>query len=125
MTIYIFGNPDLAADALPVKLMPRLKKIFPTINFKHVDPHEEWAVPNKLWIIDTVVGLKTVRLFHDLNIFQKSPRVSLHDFDAYANLLLLQKLNKLKSCAIIGVPPKINAQLALNKITALIRANLL
>ena len=39
-TIYIFGNPLLSFDNLPIKLKPKLEKAFPQINFIIQDPNE-------------------------------------------------------------------------------------
>ncbi len=113
MTIFIFGNPDLAIDSLPLRLLPKLRRQFPKVDFKTLDPNEEWYLPNDLIIIDTVVGLKKPRLFTALNQFEQVPSVSLHDFDALTNLRYLQKLGKLKKVTILGLPPKISQKNAL------------
>lgn len=107
MTVFVFGNPDLPADSLPLKILPALKTRFPEINFETRDPNEEWEVPEELIVIDTVVGIEEVTVFDDLAAFQNAPRVSLHDFDAFANLRYLQKLGKLKKIKIIGFPKTI------------------
>jgi hypothetical protein len=39
-TIHIFGNALLDFDNLPLKLAPKLEKIFPEINFIIADPSE-------------------------------------------------------------------------------------
>jgi Ni,Fe-hydrogenase maturation factor len=39
-TIYVFGNPLLDFDNLPIKLVPELQKQFPDINFIIQDPNE-------------------------------------------------------------------------------------
>ena len=117
MTIYVFGNPDLKFDSLPVKIMPKLQKKFPNIKFKIKDPNEEWDFSEKyLCIIDTVIGIKKVAVFNDISVFKKSPRFSMHDFDLYADLLLMKKIKKLPNCAIIGVPPEYDAKKAYNEI---------
>jgi Ni,Fe-hydrogenase maturation factor len=104
-TIFIFGNPELEMDSLPLKIIPELQRIFPLINFEVKDPNEEWDVPEKLIVIDTAVGLKKVKVFDGLDSFDSSPRLTMHDFDALANLRYLKKLGKLKEVRIIGVPP--------------------
>lgn len=108
MEVWLFGNPDVPEDALPLRLLPRLRIRFPQTQFVVKDPNEEWEIPEHLTVIDTVVGIDRVQQFNDLESFAQSPRVSLHDFDALANLRLLQKLGKLKNVTIIGVPPKFN-----------------
>lgn len=120
MTIYIFGNPDLKFDSLPIKILPKLQKKFPAIKFKIKDPNEEWDFSEEyLYIIDTVVGIKKVAVFSDISIFKKSPAISLHDFDLYADLILMKKLGKLPAnrIKIIGIPPDYNKEKAYNETT--------
>src|ERR1035437_8857752 len=104
-TIFIFGNQELEMDSLPLRILPELQKAFPSIHFEIKDPNEEWVVPEKLIIIDTAVGLKKVKVFEDLDSFDTSPHLTMHDFDALANLKYLKKLGKLKEVKIIGLPP--------------------
>jgi hypothetical protein len=110
MTVYIFGNPDLAMDALPLRLVPALQQEFPALSFVTLDPNEDWEIPPHMVIIDTVVGIAEVTVFHDLSIFEKAPRMTCHDFDAYANLLLLKKLGKIEGVTIVGVPAGANEE---------------
>lgn len=103
-TVYAFGNPDLAADALPLRLLPELRERFPDIVFQTLDPNEEWGIPDPFILIDTVIGIPGVRVFHSLDEFAAAPTVSVHDFDALFNLRYLKKLGKLKRVVVIGVP---------------------
>ncbi len=105
MTVFVFGNPDLPLDALPLRLLPELRRRLPAVEFLVKDPNEEWDVPEELTIIDTVIGIAEPRLFPTLNDFTAAPRLSLHDFDAFANLRLLQKIGRLKSVRVVGLPP--------------------
>ncbi len=116
--IYVFGNPDLPMDSLPLTILPDLRKKFPQIQFEVKDPNEEWEVPEELTIIDTVDGIKEVKVFHDLAQFASTPRVTMHDFDALTNLRYLQKLGKIKKVKVIGVPMEISAQEALGAVIA-------
>lgn len=118
MTIYVFGNPDLPADSLPLKILPELIKRFPQLQFEIKDPNEEWDSPEALTVIDTIQGIKKVSVFNDLTKFAAAPHLTLHDFDALANLLYLQKLGKLKKIKIIGVPAEIRAGEALTSVSA-------
>jgi hypothetical protein len=102
--VYIFGNPDIEMDSLPVRLVPKLKKLFPNITFTVLDPNEEWDVDRDMVIIDIVVGIEKVTIFESLEAFCKTPRVTCHDFDAYTNLQFLKKLGTIDSIYIIGVP---------------------
>jgi len=114
--IWLFGNPDYQPDALPLKIAPALKKKLPHLNFVIKDPHEEWDLPDKLIIIDTIKGLKKVTTFSSLADFKDSPRLTMHDFDLLTNLKWLAKLNKLPPFLIIGLPAGLTKNKALDQI---------
>lgn len=118
MRVFIFGNPDLHMDSLPVKLLPVLREHFPQHEFLFQDPNEEWDTSEPFWVIDTVVGLKEPRVFDDIDIFANVPNVSMHDFDALTNLRFLKKLGKLPEVKIIGLPVGISEEIAFNYISS-------
>ena len=120
MTVFVFGNTALEQDSLPLRILPELQKKLPQIEFRALDPNEEWDAPKEMIVIDTVMGIKDITVFDSLEQFSAAPRVSLHDFDAYANLRLLSKLGKLKSIKIIGVPADIDRDNAIRQICAII-----
>jgi len=107
--IYAFGNPLVKEDSLPIKLLPQMKKKFPKIRFKLVDPNENFPAKKEknLIIIDTVKGIKEPMIL-DLDDFnrEKPTPISPHDYDLLFHLLLLKKQNKIKSVKIIGCPFK-------------------
>jgi Ni,Fe-hydrogenase maturation factor len=106
-TIHIFGNPLLDFDSLPLKLAPKLRKIFPDIDFVIADPNENLKPVNKeLVIIDTIEGIDKVIVLDDIEKIQTQKLYTLHDFDLGFNLKLLQKIGKLEKIKIIGVPMK-------------------
>ena len=119
--IYVFGNPDLEIDSLPIKLLPTLRKQFPQTTFTALDPNEEWEVDKDMLIIDTVVGINEITFFDSLSAFMKVPRMTCHDFDAYSNLMFMQKLKKINSVKIIGVPPTFEKETAEQCIYTLIQ----
>lgn len=118
MEVWLFGNPDLEMDATPIALCDALRKKFPNILFEIKDPLDEWNMPDELLIIDTVVGIPSVRIFTSLDDFQHNARVTMHDFDLGMQLTFLKKLNKLPPIRIIGVPPTLNKGEALSQITS-------
>ncbi len=120
MVIFILGNPDVPLDSLPLRILPALRKLFPGIEFQIKDPNEDWEVPEELTIIDTAIGLTEVTVFTDLDQFKPAPRVSLHDFDALANLRFLKKLGRLKKIRIIALPPEMGEAEAVGKIKPLL-----
>ena len=125
MKISIFGNPDLPSDALPIKILPELKRLFPKINFIIEDPNE-LNLPSKDWlIIDTVENIKSVKVINLDRVEKiKKSSASLHDFDLGMHLLWIQKIQKNVNIKIIGVPPKITEKEAVNEISRIL-ANLL
>ena len=107
MKILVFGNPLVEKDNLALKLLPKLRKEFPQIEFKEFDPTEnlEAEIENKkLFILDVVEGINKVILIKDINKLQTNKIYSMHDFDLGYNLKLLKKVGKLKEVEIIGVP---------------------
>lgn len=114
--VFVFGNPDIAMDALPLKILPELRAKFTGVEFVTLDPNEEWETPDPFIVIDTVAGIPAVRIFRGLDEFGASPTVSVHDFDALFQLRYLKKLGKLGEVAVIGVPPGISEEDALRGI---------
>ncbi|MBN2094070.1 MAG: hypothetical protein JW740_01740 [Candidatus Zambryskibacteria bacterium] len=126
--IFVFGNKDLKEDNLPLKILSQLQKKFPDIEFAIKDPNEEWDTIDEndavfctenlkdLIVLDTVMGIKRVKVFDDLKIFTRAPRVGMHDFDALTNLLFLQKLGRINVVKVVGVPPNLSESEALKQI---------
>ena len=115
LRVSVFGNPDLPMDAMPIVLLPELRKRFPNIEFIHQDPNEECLPPEALakggkplgdtwWIIDAVKGIDKVRLITETDIIQINKRLSMHDYDLGMHLTLLKKINPELKLRIIGVP---------------------
>ncbi len=109
MRIYVFGNPLIKEDSLPLKLISQLKKIFPKIEFVTADPNENFPPKNEkdLVILDTIKGIKEPIIL-DLDDFNnqssaKTP-ISPHDYDLLFHLLLLKKLKRVNKILIIGIP---------------------
>ena len=124
MNVFIVGNPDLDFDSLPLRILPRLKKKFPEISFQIKDPNEEWDASKDFIIIDTVRGLKKVKVFSSLKYFISSPKITLHDFDVLDHLKLLEKIGKLPKIKIVAIPATISERKAFNKVSAILAANL-
>lgn len=108
---------------MPLRILPKLRNGFPDIEFEIKDPNEEWEIPEsgELVILDTAIGIKEVTVFENLENFSSTPRVSMHDFDALTNLRILQKLGKIKKIKIITVPPDMDEEEAVKKVSATLR----
>jgi hypothetical protein len=146
MKVSVFGNPDLKGDSLVIKMVPRLKKRFPEVEFKIEDPSEGLKPPlrpvrqahgksfgvthakqaqdkpaNELWIIlDVAVGIDKIRVFEDLDKLVTEKRVSLHDYDVAMELKLLKKLGKIGELKIVAVPVKASEEEIVNKLDKVI-----
>ena len=104
-TIFIFGNPLLEFDSKPIKMLSGLKKEFPEIEFKVIDPNENLKPVNKeMIIIDTVEGIDKVQVIDDINLIVDGPKYTPHDLDLGFNIKLLHKLGKLDKILIFGIP---------------------
>lgn len=123
--IYIFGNPILDYDNLPIKFIPELKKTFPEIEFIEIDPNENLKPENgKLVIIDTIAGIEEVIAIKDIDKIDKiesNPNVSMHDFDLGFNLKLLKKIGILKEIVIFGIPQNKEKQAVLEQLVQIIK----
>ena len=125
MKILVFGNPLVEKDSIPLKLIGKLRKIFPDIEFKEFDPTENLEKEGKeLYILDAVEGIEKVMLIKDIDSIKTSKIYSMHDFDLSYMLKLLKKLKYLKKVRIFGVPMKIKEEEALEQLTKLIKTTL-
>lgn len=123
MDIWVFGNPDLQEDALPVRLLPRLQDAFPIHHFVLQDPLDEWQLPqDTLTIIDTVKGIDRVTAFTSLEAFQSTPHVTMHDYDLWSELKIRQKIGPLPALTILGVPPELSDDEAFAQLSAELQA---
>ena len=120
--VFVFGNQDFEPDALPLLILPGLRTKIPDIEFIALDPNEEWEGDVEIIAIDTVDGITNITVFDDLSAFVSAPRVTMHDFDALVNLQLLQKLGKIQKIKIIGLPPTMSPEKALERVSAVLLA---
>ncbi|MFH0971416.1 MAG: hypothetical protein V1835_02505 [Candidatus Micrarchaeota archaeon] len=105
--ILVFGNPLVPEDSTPIKILPKLQKAFPGIEFKELDAAEQVEDEGKnLVIIDSVSGINKIEVIEDLNSIQLQKIYSMHDFDLGITLKLLKKMGRIDSVMIFGVPLK-------------------
>lgn len=102
--VYICGNPLVDDDSMPFRILKDLKDRFPEINFSDFDPTENFPDDDPLYIIDTVMGIKKVRVIEDVDSFEDAPNLSAHDADLAFHLKMLKKLGRLPRVVIFGVP---------------------
>ncbi len=121
MKILVFGNPLLKEDSLPIKLLPKLRQLYPNIEFKEIDPTENLEAQGKhLIILDTIKNIDKITIIDDINKLKANKLYSMHDFDLALNLKLLKKLNKIELVKIIGLPMEISKNEAIKQISKLL-----
>ena len=106
--VLVVGNPLLAQDSLPLRIMPKLSAARSDLSFEPFEPTRQDIPHNQeLVLLDTIAGLKKVRVLRDISKLQQPDRAfSLHDYDLGAQLLLMRKFGLLGKTTIIGVPQK-------------------
>ena len=119
-TVHVAGNPLVPEDSLPLRLLPRLKKAFPAIDFQELAPSEE--LPRELTLIDTVQGASGVRVLTELERIVSAKPVGLHDFDLGLTLKLLKKAGRLDSVIIICVPMTMTEEAAFAGVCAALQS---
>ena len=119
-TIYVFGNPLVKEDSLPLKLIDKLRKKFPLIEFKDFDTVEDMELEKELNIIDTVKGIKRVELIEDVDKIITDKIYSMHDFDLGYNLKLLKKMKMIDNVRIFGIPMNMKEKEAFEQLCAAI-----
>jgi hypothetical protein len=125
LTIYVFGNPLVKEDNLPLKLIGKLRKEFPSIEFKEFDTVEDLELDKELNIIDTVKGIKKVELIEDIDKIITDKIYSMHDFDLGYNLKLFKKMKMIDKVRIFGIPSDMDEKVVFEQLKKLIKSILL
>jgi len=121
-TIYVFGNPLVREDSLPLKLINKLRKEFPSLQFKEFDTVEDFELEKELNIIDTVKGIKKVELIEDIDKIITDKIYSMHDFDLGYNLKLLKKMKMIEKVRIFGIPSDMKEKEAMKELCDVIKS---
>jgi len=121
-TVYVFGNPLVKEDSLPLKLIGKLRKKFPSLEFKEFDTVEDMELDKELNIIDTVKGIKKVELIEDIDKIITDKIYSMHDFDLGYNLKLLKKMKMIDKVRIFGIPSNMKEKEAMKELCDVIKS---
>jgi len=124
MKILVFGNILFEKDNLALKLISKLQRSFPKIEFKEFDPTEnlEKEIENKcLNILDVAEGIDEINIITEINKLSIIKSCSMHDFDLAYNLKLLKKIKKLKNVKIIAAPIGMDIEKAFNQTQLILR----
>jgi Ni,Fe-hydrogenase maturation factor len=108
MNVYVFGNEHVAEDIRAIEVARELENTVEGISFTFLGPNEDvpFADEPRVVILDTVQGIQDVALVEgdELDGLLLSPRGSVHDFDLVFQLRYLEKLGKLGTVTLIGIP---------------------
>jgi Ni,Fe-hydrogenase maturation factor len=121
-TVYVFGNPLVKEDSMPLKLIGKLRKKFPSLEFKEFDTVEDLDLEKELNIIDTVKGIKKVELIEDIDKIITKKIYSMHDFDLGYNLKLLKKMKMMDKVRIFGIPSDMKEKEAMKELCDAIKS---
>ncbi len=114
-TIFVFGNELLEKDSLIIRILPKLKKKFPEIDFVHIDPNEDLTeLGENPIIIDVAEGIETPIILNDVNELITNQIHTMHDFDIAQNLKLMKKVGLIESIRIYAIPFNYTERKALN-----------
>ena len=115
MSVSVFGNPDLAEDNVPVRLVPKLRERFPDTCFAVEDPNDIDLPKRGKWVIlDTVRGLDAVSWVSVGDIARSDhSATTAHDYDLSTLLLLAKKLDPSFEPHILGIPFGVSEEEAL------------
>jgi len=117
--VLCFGNEFVEMDKLPIILYRELKGKIPNVNFILCDSLNEildYVNYERVFILDTVIGIKDVSIIDDLELLKERKIYTLHDFDLSLYLKLVNKIKKIKNLKIIGIPMSYDKEEAKEKI---------
>ena len=117
--VLCFGNEFVEMDKLPILLYRELKGKIPNVDFILCDSLNEildYINYERVFILDTVKGIKDVSIIDDLELLKERKIYTLHDFDLSIYLKLVDRIKKLKNLKIIGIPVGYNKEDAKEKI---------
>jgi len=117
--VLCFGSEFVEMDKLPIILYRELRERIPSVEFILCDSLNEildYIDYERVFILDTVKGIKDVSIIDDLDVLKERKIYTLHDFDLSLYLKLVNKIKKIKNLKIIGIPIDYNKEDAKEKI---------
>jgi len=118
--ILVIGNEILSEESITLQIVRIIRKKYPQFSFVSWDPTEELPkeAGKHVHLIDTIYGIKHIRVYQTINDFFLSPRNTVHDFDLPVAIQLLQKLGKITDVKIIGVPVRGNIRMLTKQVSS-------
>lgn len=122
-TVFVFGNPIVKEDSVALKIADALEGRLENTGFFRISSLEEIKkMPKELLILDCAEGIQKIEIITDLKRIGIGKKISLHDFDLAAELLLWEKIGKLKGVEmhIIAVPQKMGLEKAIEMVKTIL-----
>ena len=122
--VLCFGNEFVEMDRLPIILYRELRNKIPNVDFVLCESLNEildYLNYERVFILDTVKGIKDVSIIDDIEILKERKIYTLHDFDLSLYLKLINRIKKIKNLKIIGIPVGYDKGDAKEKIENLLR----
>ena len=120
-TIYVLGNPLVASDSLPLKMLGDLRAAFPKVDFVEADPSEDLPEGRLLIFLDTALDISKVVVLDDIDRIAEEPSYSLHQFGLGTHLKMLRKLGRAVKVKMICVPMTLGYDDAVRQVKSAIR----
>ncbi|MDD5147832.1 MAG: hypothetical protein PHH08_00025 [Candidatus ainarchaeum sp.] len=123
--VFVFGNRLLEGDSIALKAAEELKNKRQSgkFEFEEIESLNDLEeIPDELVILDCAEGIEKIRVFADLKFLREKKNFSLHDFDLGTELLLFEKIGKLrgKKIRIIAVPQGMPLEEAVKGVSSLL-----
>jgi Ni,Fe-hydrogenase maturation factor len=120
--VLVFGNPLVREDSLALRILPRLRKQFPSVEFVELDAVEELTEYGQhLIILDVAKGVEKPAIITDLKDLELDRVLTMHGFDLAWNLKILETAGQVKSVKIIALPYNMDEPKALDAAAKLIK----
>ena len=114
--ILVFGNPLVPQDSLALRILPKLRKKFPQVEFIELDGIDDlYEYGRNLVLLDVAAGIRKGSIVDDLDDLELPRVVSMHDFDLAWNLKILLKAGMIDSVKIVAIPQDMDEKRALEQ----------
>ena len=121
--VLCFGNEFVEMDKLPIILYRELRNKIPNVDLilcESLNEILDYLNYERVFILDTVKGIKDISIIDDLEVLKERKIYTLHDFDLSLYLKLVNKIKKIKNLKIIGIPVGYDKEDAKEKIVNLL-----
>ena len=118
-TVFVFGNPLVKEDSIALKVAKELGN--KGIEFREIQSLSDLEnIPEELTILDCAEGIEKITVLTDLKNLEGKKKVSLHDFDLGTELLLLNKIGRIKKVKLFLIPRNYSLEKAVRELETIL-----